>query len=168
MLGRHHYARRQPLQVPLPGPRQRLVEVVDVENDVALGCRESAEVHQMRVPARLHLDSRHRCFGEVGRHQRRRASVEREGRRGHPSHPQRDQLRDSVGVGVEHDSDRVASILRRRPSNVRVARHAIAQRLPHGTAFVARGFPRQRFQRFFGGCSFHVFGHYLLVTGAEK
>ena len=36
------------------GAGQRLVEVVDVEDDVALRRGEAAEVQQMRVAARLH------------------------------------------------------------------------------------------------------------------
>ena len=56
VLRRDHDARREPLEIPLEWGRQRLVEVVDVEDDVALRRREAAEVHQVRVAAGLHAD----------------------------------------------------------------------------------------------------------------
>ena len=39
-----HHAGGQPLEVPLPGRRQGLVEIVDVEDDAPLGRGETAEV----------------------------------------------------------------------------------------------------------------------------
>ena len=50
----HHEARREPLDVPLPRPRQGLVEVVDAEDEIALLGPEDAEVEEMRVTAELH------------------------------------------------------------------------------------------------------------------
>ena len=47
------------------GPRQRLVEVVDVEHEAALGRGEDAEVQDVRVTARLHLQPAHRRGREV-------------------------------------------------------------------------------------------------------
>ena len=44
-----HDARRQPLDIPLPRPGQRFVEVVDVEDQVPLGRGEEAEVEQVGV-----------------------------------------------------------------------------------------------------------------------
>ena len=58
MLRRDHHARRKPLEVPLERGRQRLVEIVDVEDHVALRRREAAEVHQVRVAAGLHPHAR--------------------------------------------------------------------------------------------------------------
>jgi hypothetical protein len=66
------------LDVPLPRGRERLVEVVDVEDDAALGRREAAKVHQMSVAASLHAETRHRRAREIHRHVERRASVEGE------------------------------------------------------------------------------------------
>ena len=45
MTSRDDNAGREPLNVPLPGRRQGFVEVVDVEEDVALGRCETAEIH---------------------------------------------------------------------------------------------------------------------------
>ena len=71
-------ARAQAFDVPLPRPGHRLVEVVDVEDEVALGARELAEVRDVRVATRLHAQARHRIRREVHRHHRGRAPEERE------------------------------------------------------------------------------------------
>jgi len=44
------------VDVPFPGAGQRLVEVVDVEHQAALGRAKDAEVGQVRVAARLHRE----------------------------------------------------------------------------------------------------------------
>ncbi len=49
-------ARGQALQIPLPRGRQRLVQVVDVEDDAPFGSGECAEIHQVTVTAGLHAD----------------------------------------------------------------------------------------------------------------
>jgi hypothetical protein len=41
----------QALDVPLPRARQRLVEVVEVEDQVAVGRGEAAEVREVRIAA---------------------------------------------------------------------------------------------------------------------
>ena len=52
---RDREARREPLHVPLERARQRLVEVVDAEDQPAVGCGEDAEVGQVRVAAELRV-----------------------------------------------------------------------------------------------------------------
>ena len=78
-------ARGEPLDVPLPRARERLVEVVDVEHELALGRAEDAEVREVGVAADLGRDPRSGCGREVGRHDHRGAAVERERRREHPA-----------------------------------------------------------------------------------
>ena len=51
-----HEAGRQALDVPFPGRRQSLVEIVEVEDQVALGRGKQAEVGQVAIAAGLHLD----------------------------------------------------------------------------------------------------------------
>ena len=85
-------ARGQPLHVPFPRPGKRLVEVVDVEDQLPLGRREDAEVRQMGVPAELHGDARSRRRVQIGRHDQRRAAKEREWRDEHPAVPHRDEI----------------------------------------------------------------------------
>jgi len=50
----------EPLDVPLPGCGECLVEIVDVEDDTPLGRGEAAEIGQMRVTAGLDSDAGNR------------------------------------------------------------------------------------------------------------
>ena len=83
--GRHHQTGRQPLDVPLPRSGLGFVEVIQIEDLVAFGRGEGAEVVKMRVAADLQLDARGRCAAQIGRHDRRGAPVEGERRRHHPA-----------------------------------------------------------------------------------
>ena len=58
----------QPLQIPFPGPRNGLVEIVDVEYQAPLRCPEATEVQQVSVPTTLHRDARAVGSGQVRRH----------------------------------------------------------------------------------------------------
>jgi hypothetical protein len=49
----HRDARAEALHVPLPRPREGLVEVVQVEDELAVRCREPAEVRHVGVAAEL-------------------------------------------------------------------------------------------------------------------
>ncbi len=51
--------------------RQRLVKVVDIEQDVVLGRHEGAEIHQVAVATGLHRKSGHRLAGQICRHDRK-------------------------------------------------------------------------------------------------
>ena len=90
---RNGKARREPLDVPFPGSRERLVEVVDVEDDVALGRREDAEVREVAITAGLNVDPGRGRRGEVAGHDDRGAAQERERRRDHPPVPDRQEVR---------------------------------------------------------------------------
>ena len=68
---RQRDARREALDVPLPRCRKRLVEVVDVEEQVPLRSGEDAEVPEMGVAARLYPQCRRGRRGEVVGHQHR-------------------------------------------------------------------------------------------------
>ncbi len=57
MAGGDDNAGRQSLDVPLPGSGQRFIEVVDVEENVALRRGEAAEIHQVSVATGLHAKS---------------------------------------------------------------------------------------------------------------
>ena len=88
------------------GPGERLVEVVDVEDQAPVRCREDAEVHQVGVAARLHLDAGARRGGEVRRHDVGAAAEERERRREHASVPDRDELVPARGRLLLEQRDR--------------------------------------------------------------
>jgi hypothetical protein len=87
-------AGQEPLDIPLPRSAQGLVEVIDVEDQAPFGGSEEPEVRQVRVPAELHGDAGRGRRGEVGSHHRGCAAVEGEGRDGHPSVADRQQLLD--------------------------------------------------------------------------
>ena len=92
VAARDDRARREALDVPLPRAGQRLVEVGDVEDEVALGGGEHAEVRHVGVPAGLHHDPGRRRGRQVVGHHDGRAPEERERRREHPLPAQRDEL----------------------------------------------------------------------------
>ena len=147
VLGRDHDAGRQSLQVPFERRRQRLVEIVDVEDDVALWRREAAEIHQVGIAAGLHSQPAGRCVGQVGGHQRRRATIEREGRGRHAPEADRHQARQSPYVGFADDLDRIAPTLGRLPSCMSGARRRIAQGLALDPAFIRRPVGRRGLRR---------------------
>ncbi len=85
-----HEGGDEAFDVPFPGRRQRLVQIVDVEQQSAFGRREAAEIEQVRVAADLNVDAGGRRVGKVGRHHPGRAAIEGERRLQHPSIPERD------------------------------------------------------------------------------
>ncbi len=89
---RHHQAGGQAGHVPLEGPGQGLVEVAQVEVEVALGRGPQAEVQDVGVTAELDLDAAVRPGGEVGRHDGGGAAVEVPRRKGHALMPEPGEL----------------------------------------------------------------------------
>src|SRR5689334_18059149 len=57
-LGRNRQTRHKPLDVPFPWSRQRLIEVVEIEYELAFGRCKEPEIRQMTVATRLHCDPR--------------------------------------------------------------------------------------------------------------
>ena len=107
------HARDQPLDVPLERPGVRLVEVVDVEDEVALGAREQTEVRQVGIAAQLDDQSAAGGVGEVGGHQQCCPSVEREGRDHHATVADGNQIGHSRYRLLFEQRHRVGAILRR-------------------------------------------------------
>ena len=125
-----HDAGRQPLDVPLPGAGERLVEVVDVEDEAPLGRAEDAEVREVGVTAALHVEARARRRREVGGHDRRGAAIERERRGEHAAVADRHELGHARrGLRLE-DADRVGPLRRRLVRAVARARDSGARRPP--------------------------------------
>ena len=142
----HLQAGRQPLHVPLPGRGQRLVEVVDVEEQLALGRAEEAEVGQVRVPARLHDHPGGRGAGQVAGHGQGRAAVVGERGLHHPAVPHRDQVRNPGRALRLQQRDRVGPVRRRLPLGVALARYLGARRLAADPAFGRGQLLPRRFQ----------------------
>ena len=124
----------EPLDVPLPGPRQRLVEVVEVEDEAAVGRREGAEVGEVGVAAGLHPQPRDRGPRQVGRHHRGGAAEEGEGRGRHPPVADRHQVGDAGLRLALEDRDRILAIGRRLEAGVARAPSRRARRLSLGGA----------------------------------
>ena len=137
---RHDQARDQALDVPLERRRQRLVEVVEIEHDAAIGRREDAEVRQVRVSAALDAQPRRRGARQIPRHDRRPAAIERERRGDHPPVADRHQLGHTRRVLLLQDADRIRTISGRRPLRVSLQRH----RLTLGTPLLQPRFDRLR------------------------
>ncbi len=124
------------LDVPLPRPRDRLVEVVDVEDHPALGRAEEPEVRQVGVAAHLHDDARRGSGAEIHGHERRSAPVEGERRREHAPVADRDEVLHPRGrLGLEH-GDRVRASGGRQEATVTRARRHLAGLLAPGDALV--------------------------------
>lgn len=105
-----HERGRQPQDVPLERPGQRLVIVVAVEDQPPVRRAEHAEVAQVRVAAQLNHEPAGRHRPEVGGHDDGRPPVEREGRGGRPGVPQRQQDGDPVRLLRAQQVDRVGPV----------------------------------------------------------
>ena len=125
----HDEAGSQPLDVPFPGRGQGLVEIVQVEDQVALGRGKEAEVRQVAVPARLHEDAAGRGGRQIARHHRRRSAEERERARQHAAVADGDQLGHAAQARCFEHVDGVAAVGRRLPIAVRAWR--LLRRLAH-------------------------------------
>jgi hypothetical protein len=114
----HGAAGGEALEVPLPRTFQRLVEVVEVEHERAVGRGERPEVREVRVAAQLRADARHRGRGEIGGHDRGGAAIERERRGEHPAVADREQLPHAGGLLRLERVDRVRTPGTRLPLGV--------------------------------------------------
>ena len=94
----HHQAGGEALDVPLEGPAQGLVEVPQVEEQVALGGGPQPEVQDVGVAAQLDDQSAVGLAGQVGGHDGGRPPVVVPRRGGHPLVPQAHQPGHPDGV----------------------------------------------------------------------
>jgi hypothetical protein len=81
-----------------PSRRKRLVEIVDIEDELALGRSKTPEIGDVAIAASLHADACSWGTGKIGGHQRRGAAKEREGRGAHSGITNRQQLRQSSAI----------------------------------------------------------------------
>ena len=123
-------ARDEALDVPLERRGERLVEVVEVEDEPAVRRGEHPEVREVRVAAALHAQAGGRGLCEVARHDRGAAPVERERRDDHPPVADRDEVRHARLVLSLEDADGVGAVGRRVPDGVRLERHLLALGAP--------------------------------------
>ena len=132
-------AGHEPAQVPLPRAGVRLVEVVEVDDQLALGRGVEAEVAEVGVAAGDGHDPGRRQPGDVGGHDDRGAAQEAVRRGDHPRDPDRHELGHAAAVRLLEQGDRVGPVRRRAPVPQAAPRDVVAQRLAHRVALVARG-----------------------------
>ena len=77
-------ARRQPLEIPLEGAGEGLVEVTEIEHQVPLWRRPQAEVEDVRITTELDIETAIGLRGEVSGHDAGGTSVEVPRRDRHP------------------------------------------------------------------------------------
>ena len=117
------HAHGKALDIPLPRPRERLVEVVDVEHQPALGRGKRAEVRQVRVTAALHGEARVGRRRQIAGHDQRRTPIEGERRDQHAPVADRHELRHPrLGLALEQ-LDRINAARRRLEDGVARARN---------------------------------------------
>src|SRR5262249_51760432 len=118
-----------PLEPPREiNPRQRLVEIIDVEYDVLLRGGECPEVHQMAVAASLDGNAGARLMLEILGHHRGAAAQERERTYKHALVANRYQLRHAAAIARGQDGDRI-TLAGSEQLRVPLARHLCAQAL---------------------------------------
>ena len=111
------------------GPGKRLVEVVEAEDELAVGRGEAAEVRQVGVAAELRVEPGPRARREIRGHQVRGAAVERERRDEHAAVADRNELRHAGLRLLLEQLDGVGAMQGGLPVAVRRARHLGARRL---------------------------------------
>ena len=135
---RHDEARGESLDVPLPGRRQRFVEIVDGEDHAPLRRGEPAEIGEVRIPAALHADPAHGRGREVARHREGRSAVEGERRAHHAPMAQREQVRHSSLLRSQDRAHGISPVVRSLPRRVDVAGASLSQGLARCTLFRPR------------------------------
>ena len=99
MSGADREAGGQAFDVPFPGADQRLVEVVEVEDEPPVRRVEEAEVGEVGVAADLGPEAARWGGGQVGRHDVGGAAVEGEHAGGHAAVAERHQRLEAAHVG---------------------------------------------------------------------
>jgi hypothetical protein len=123
-----HHARCQAFDIPLEWRRQRLIEVVDIEDEPALGRGEDAEVQHVRIATRLYPQPADGSVGKILSHDRGGSAEERQRRSHHALMADRQELRHPPSLLLLQNEDRITPAGRRVPSRMLGARHALAQR----------------------------------------
>ena len=121
--------------VPLEGAADGLVEVVDVEDEAAVGRGEGAEVADVRVAAELGVDAGVGAEREVVGHHGDGSAEEAEGRHGHAIGLDADKRGDTAAHGLGKQLQGVGAAEFWLPSGVAGAGHLAAMRLAKGETF---------------------------------
>ena len=131
-----HHARRQTLEVPFPGARERLVEVVLVEHQSPLRGGVRPEVRQVGVTSELHLETGVGAMCQVRRHDVGGTTEERELGLPHPLVADRHQEAESASILFLQQRHRIRSVRSRLPAAVGRARQRPPRLAPDLAAFL--------------------------------
>jgi hypothetical protein len=104
----------QPLEVPFPRARRHLVEIVQIEDQLAFRRRKAAEVQQMRIAADRKRDTRIGRTAQIMGLQDRASPIEGERRHGHPSVAKRNERVDTASAVGLQKCHRIALDVARR------------------------------------------------------
>jgi hypothetical protein len=85
-------ARGHALHIPFPRTGDGFIEVVNVENETAIGCFVAAQILDVRIAAELHENTGMRLIGEIGSHDRDGTPEESKRRFRHPAVLERQKL----------------------------------------------------------------------------
>ena len=124
---RDRETRGHTLHVVLERPRQRLVEIIQVEHQRPFRRRVHAEVRQVSVAAELDVQTRGRRVLEVGGHDLGRTPIERERRNHHASVTHRHQIRLPRDVLLLQQRNRIGTVRRRHPSRMTERSHPLTR-----------------------------------------
>ena len=122
-------ADRQTFAIPLPGPGQGFVEVVDVKDQVALGGGEQTEVQQMTVATGLDPDAGAGRGREVVGHECRRAPHKGKRTVQHAAIANGQELWQAALARLFEYRDGVAAVGGLQPGGMTASRHTLTQRL---------------------------------------
>ena len=132
-------ARGHASDVVLERPGQRLVEVVEVEEQGPLGRCEDAEVGEVRVAAELGHQAGPRRVPEVGGHDPRGAAIEGERRDQHAAVAHGHEVGLAGGVLLLQERDGIGTVRRRLPAGVAGRGDCLSSRLAARRALVNAG-----------------------------
>ena len=128
----------QPLDIPLERPVQRLVKVVDVEDERAFRRREQSEVRQMGITAQLDDQSAGGGRAQVSCHRQGRAAEVGERRSGHSAVANRHQVGHPRSRLAEQQLDRIGPGGCRPPCGLGFEGGALAGGKAGGPSLLAR------------------------------
>ena len=128
----------QTLKVPLKGPPDGFIEVVDVEHQPPIGRRVGAQVANMGVAAELGKDPGMGQHRQVRSHDRNRAAKKTKGRSRHPLPLDRQQRRYPPHRGDGQRINRIGLPVGGTPALLLLTGHLLAPRLTKGAAFRRR------------------------------
>jgi hypothetical protein len=113
----------EPLDVPLPRAGQRLVKVIDIEDQQPVSRAEDAEIGQVGVTARLHRQPGHRSLRQVTGHRQGRPPEVAERGSHHPAVPDGHELGNPRHLLLFQQGDGVRPVSRRVEHRMALPRH---------------------------------------------